>query len=175
LRDRLPFDEAVEHVLARGVAASRRECEEIWADLPQRPSRRNETDADLEEIAAAPAPDGVVADEQRDRAERTGAALSNALDTLDAADRLIIRLRFQDGFTVARIAQLVGHDQSALYRRIDKLLNRMRETLLASGVGAPDIGELLGNPIVDFPAFLGSRPENQDLVRLTHQVTQKKQ
>ena len=170
LRDRLPFDEAVEHLLARRLAASRDECDEIWAALPQRPSRRNVLDGDLEGMAAPASPDGVVVSEQRERAARTSAVLTRALGTLDAADHLIIRLRFQDGFTVARIAQLVGHDQRALYRRIDQLLTRMRETLLANGVSAADIGELLGSAAVDFPASFGMRPGNQQSVRLTQQT-----
>jgi RNA polymerase sigma factor for flagellar operon FliA len=142
LRDRVPFGEAVEHLRARGLATSSEECDEIWAGLPQRPSRRHAPDDELEHMAAPDTPDGLVAGEQRDRAARASAALTSVLGTLDAADHLIIRLRFEDGFTVARIAQLVGHDQRALYRRIDHLLARIRETLLANGVSASDAGYL---------------------------------
>ena len=169
LRDRVPFDEAVELLRARGLAASRDECDEIWAGLPQRPSRRNASVDELEAMAAPATPDGVAVNEQRERAARTSAVLTRALGTLDAAERLIIRMRFQDGLTVARIAQLVGDDQRALYRRIDQLLARMREMLLANGVSAADIGELLGSAVVDFPGAFGMRPGNEQSVRLTQQ------
>jgi RNA polymerase sigma factor for flagellar operon FliA len=175
LRDRVPFDEAVEHLLARGLVSSRKECEEIWAGLPQRPSRRNAPDDDLEDLPAPAAPDSVVVNEQRERAAHTSALLNGALGDLDAADHLIIRLRFQDGFTVARIAQLIGHDQRALYRRIEHLLTRMRETLLAHGVSATDIGELLGSPVVDFPASFRLRPADQESVPLRQQMSHKQQ
>lgn len=152
LRDQLRFDEAVEHLRARGIVQSTEECAAVWAELPQRPGRRAASETELDEMAAPATPDPVAVDEGRERAERTGAALTEVLSTLDAADHLVIRLRFQDGFTVARIAQLIGQDQKALYRRIESLLTRMRQAMLARGVSASEIADLLGSPLVDFPA-----------------------
>lgn len=158
LRDHLPFDAAVEHLRARGLARSTAECAAVWAGLPQRPGRRAASETELDDMAAAADLDPVAVDEGRARAARTGAALTEVLATLDAADHLVIRLRFQDGFTVARIAQLIGQDQKALYRRIESLLTRMRQALLARGVSASEIGDLLGSPLVDFPASFGVEP-----------------
>ena len=152
LRDQLRFDEAVEQLRARGVVQSTEECAAVWAELPQRPGRRAASDVELDHMPAPATPDPVAVHEGRDRAERTGAALTEVLSTLDAADHLVIRLRFQDGFTVARIAQLIGQDQKALYRRIESLLTRMRQAMLARGVSASEIADLLGSPLVDFPA-----------------------
>ena len=160
LRDRVPFEEAVEHLRSRGVAESREQCDAIWAELPRRPGRRPESEA---ELAHAPAPadlDPVAMDDQRVRAARAGAALTEAIAGLDATDHLIIRLRFQDGMTVSRIAQLIGQDQKALYRRIEQVLNRMRQALLARGVSAAEITDLLGSATVDFPAAFARRAGN---------------
>lgn len=173
LRDRVPFEEAVEHLRARGLARSSDECAAVWAELPQRPTRRPASETELENVPAPIALDSLAVDEGRGRAERTGTALAEVLSTLDAADHLVIRLRFQDGFTVARIAQLIGQDQKALYRRIEHLLTRMRQALVARGVSASEIAELLGSPVVDFPAAFTARPGNQESVRLRQQMPPK--
>lgn len=153
LRDRVPFDEAVEHLFSRGVAGSREECAAIWTELPQRPSRRTTPDEVLEDRPAPAEPDAVTVDEQNESASRAAAALTGAIATLDAADHLILRLRFEDGFTVARIAQVIGHDQRALYRRFDQVMAQLKAALLAHGVSASDIVELLGSPNVDFSSY----------------------
>ena len=57
---------------------------------------------------------------------------------------------------MARIAQLMDHDQKALYRRIDRLLAGLREALAAAGVLAADVSDLLGSAVVEFPAAFQS-------------------
>jgi RNA polymerase sigma factor for flagellar operon FliA len=157
LRDHAPFEEAVETLLSRGIAQSRTECDAAWAALPQRPYRRQAGEQELESAAAPASTDPVVLDEQQARANRTSAALADVLTTLDAADLLVIRLRFQEGFTVARIAQLVGKDQKVLYRHIEQILNRLRQALLRRGVSASEVIDLLGSPMVDFPSLLAGK------------------
>ncbi len=162
LRDRTPLGEAVEHVVSRGIAESREACEAIWASLPQRPSRRIASEEELEHAPASPEQDPVTTDEQNDSAVRAAAALTRAIATLDAADHLILRLRFEDGFTVARIAQVVNHDQRALYRRFEQVMAKLKAALLAHGVSASDIAELLASPSVDFSAYFRFRPGNPE-------------
>ena len=162
LRDQLTFEEAVQQLVGQRAADSAAECERVWAELPQRPMRRPAADINLEMSAAPTTLDDMTIDDQQRRASLASAALHDVLSTLDAADHVILRLRFQDGFTVARIAQVVGQEQKALYRRIESVLNRMRQALLAKGVSASDIGDLLGSPVVDFPAAFaasGGKPE----------------
>lgn len=161
LRDHLDFEQAMEMLVARGVAHSRDECAIEWAELPQRPARRAATEAALEHLPAPPTGDGLEMDDQRARAGRASAALVTSIPTLSPHDQLIIKLRYQDGFSVARIAQLLGEDQKPLYRRIDQMLGRLRETMVAAGVSAEDVRDLLGNPVVEFsPAFGVSRAGN---------------
>ena len=69
------------------------------------------------------------------RALELSAALEAAIARLDVSDRLLIRLRFQDGLTVPTIARMVraaspGH----VYRRLDHVLALLRETLRQAGV-----------------------------------------
>ena len=163
LRDRLGFDEAAETLVSRGTALSREECDRVWGELPRRPGRQRAAEGELEEVPAAlPARDPIAVAEQHASAGRASAALADAIPGLSPQEQLIIRLRFQDGFTVARIATLLGLEQKPLYRRIDQILARLRSTMTAAGVTADEVRELLGNPVVElgavFPAGEAGKP-----------------
>jgi RNA polymerase sigma factor for flagellar operon FliA len=71
--------------------------------------------------------------------------LNKALASLPAQDRLIIKMRFDDGFSVAEIAKAMTLEQKPLYRRIEKLLIELRRTLEASGVSAGQIREAIAD------------------------------
>ncbi|MFN0182149.1 MAG: RNA polymerase sigma factor [Gemmatimonadales bacterium] len=63
------------------------------------------------------------------------AHLTRALGTLTPADRLILKLRFEDGHSVPQVARLVGEGSSfAMYRRIDRILGQVRQRLQLAGV-----------------------------------------
>jgi DNA-directed RNA polymerase specialized sigma subunit len=47
---------------------------------------------------------------------------SGALAELGSQDRLILKMRFQDGFQVSRISRLLGLDQKELYRRLERTM-----------------------------------------------------
>jgi len=106
------------------------------ARLPARTGRTFVGDEALETRAAP--------DERADRAlenreaaavaERAAGALAQALQSLPAQDRLILKLRFADGQRVVEIARLLRVDQKALYRRIERLLLQLRECLERASV-----------------------------------------
>jgi RNA polymerase sigma factor for flagellar operon FliA len=154
LRDRLEFDEAAATLVSKGIALSRDECDRLWGALPRRPGRHLAAEGALQELPAAlPARDPIAVQEQHASAGRASAALAEAIPGLTPQEQLIIRLRFQDGITVARIATLLGVEQKPLYRRIDQILARLRATLTAAGVTADEVRELLGNPVVELGAI----------------------
>jgi RNA polymerase sigma factor (sigma-70 family) len=139
-RDGHTFEEACELLAAKyGVTLSRAELEGIAARLPIRHRRRFESDEALVGVPSdEPGPDEIAMKrEQRLAAARVSAALAKALATLDADDRLILRLQCQDGLTVAEIARRLMLDQHALYRRFDRLLKRLREMLQSGGINSP--------------------------------------
>jgi RNA polymerase sigma factor for flagellar operon FliA len=72
-------------------------------------------------------------------------ALAKALESLPAQDRIIIKMRFDDGFSVAEIAKAMTLEQKPLYRRIEKLLIDLRRALEASGVSAAQIREAIAD------------------------------
>jgi RNA polymerase sigma factor (sigma-70 family) len=153
LRDQIEFDQAANILISKGTATSREECDRVWGELPRRPARQRAGEQVLETI---PSPvlsrDPIAVDEERASAHRASSALADALPGLTPQEQLIIRLRFQDGFTVARIAQLIGEEQKPLYRRIDQILGRLRTTLSEAGVTAEEVRDLLGNPVVELGA-----------------------
>jgi RNA polymerase sigma factor (sigma-70 family) len=69
------------------------------------------------------------------RAAELHDALDRAIGTFEPRDRLILRLRFEDGESVPAIARVlrapsVGH----VYRRLEALLAELRGKLVAAGV-----------------------------------------
>lgn len=167
-RDRLPFDAAIEVLQTRGVAATREELEAIAVRLAPRQSRRAVTVDALEEVAAPGGhADGAVVDaEMRAAGARAGKALARAIAALPAQDQVILRLRFQEGLMVARIATMIGEEAKPLYRRFERLLATLREAMEAGGVSGAEVAELFGHAAVELPAVFTSSPEAaQDEVR----------
>ena len=139
-RDGHSFEEAcVLLAVQHGVTLSRAELEAIAARLPIRHRRRFESDEALVGMPSAePGPDEIAMErEQCLAAARVSAALEAALATLDPDDRLILRLQCEDGLTVAEIARRLTLDQHALYRRIQRVLQRLRELLQVAGINSP--------------------------------------
>lgn len=154
-RDGIEYEQAVATLVSKGTALTSEECDRIWAELPRRGQRKRAGEDTLEHMPSpAVAPDPIDAEEERASAHRARVALSDAIPGLSAQEQLIIRLRFQDGFTVARIAQLIGEEQKPLYRRIEQILTRLRATMTAAGITADEVRDLLGNPVVELgPVF----------------------
>lgn len=64
--------------------------------------------------------------------------LARALDKLSTTDRLILRFRFEDELSVPEIARLLGESSPfTLYRRLEKILGRMRGFLEVAGITEP--------------------------------------
>jgi RNA polymerase sigma factor for flagellar operon FliA len=145
-RDGLSLDEAVEVLRTNErVAAPPAELRELAARLPRRVHRRIEGD---EALAKLSVPDAIEQRALRSEGEARARSLREALQAaraeLPAEDALILRLRFQDDFTVARIAQTLGLQAKPLYRRIGRLLQDLRARLEARGFTSGDLYEALG-------------------------------
>jgi RNA polymerase sigma factor (sigma-70 family) len=76
--------------------------------------------------------------EEECRRRELRVALERALSELSPGERLLLRLRFEDGASVPEIARLMKEGSPfAMYRQLDKLLARLRRSLHASGVEDP--------------------------------------
>jgi RNA polymerase sigma factor (sigma-70 family) len=127
-------DEASLIVLAARIHARVTVREEPMDDLPHLPDPDPAADAVVRraELGAAGA--------------RIAAALRTAVAALDAGDRLILRLRYREGFQVAEIARTLGGGQKSFYRRFERLQQSLRRALEESGLLAEENRELLDHP-----------------------------
>ncbi len=143
LRDGMEYAQAARLLVSKGAAASEAECEATWAQLKKRAQR---SFVDIEEIQEPSGEDSDPVQEQQDR-ERVHAvrgALRAARAALPAGDQLILKLRLESGFTVARIATLQGVDQKALYRRFEQVYRDLRMAMTAAGVSEEDVQVCFG-------------------------------
>ncbi len=146
-RDGVAFDVAVRILGSRnGEELDQRALARLAATFPERTRPRVDAnpDAVLRAVGTQSAEERVVADEQSQHESALLAALDGSLDTLDDEDRVILKLRFWEGLTVADISRALHLEQRPLYRRVNGLLARLRTTLEGAGVTGSDVGEMLG-------------------------------
>lgn len=151
VRDGLSVAEAVERLrMEQGVSLSPDEVAQLAAAFPRRQERRLVSDSELLEIAV----DGQVAsrleEAERERIEeRLRGLLIPLLQSLPAEDRLILKLCFFDGFSMAAIAPILGRPQRELYMVRDRCLRKLRRSLDAGGLGSKQVREVFGHLCFD--------------------------
>ncbi len=147
-RDRFNFDEAIEILRTRYlVTATLEEVLEVAAAIRPRTTRRFESEAVLSRLEATERGDQRVVDGERVALQaRMREALSVALATLEPEDRLILKLRFADGFTIRAIAATLDLDQRRIYARVQRVLDQVREQIMKEGLRSEEILDLLGWP-----------------------------
>jgi RNA polymerase sigma factor (sigma-70 family) len=151
-RNRMTAAEAIETLrTSHGVTESAAALDALLIQLPQRMPRRFLSEESLDDVAApgTESGDSVGSSENAAAARRTGAALTAALRELAAQDRLLIRLRFFDGLTVAQISRAMRIEQKPLYRRLQNLLAQLGHALRAQGVEPSSVRTFLGAADVD--------------------------
>lgn len=150
-RDGMSFSEAVNLLTTGGGGATTAELEAIYARLPVRQPRPVLVRKDVPpEVASAGSADGRVLDgERQSSARRLAECIDRFIGEQTPEDRMILRLRFWQGFKAAGIADAVGLDQKKVYKRLAKLLGMLRSVLETAGFGSAEIGDLLahGEPI----------------------------
>lgn len=137
VRDGLTVDEAIETVRTNHqVAATRNELLELAARVASRQKRQFVSEEVLENLVdrRADSEATVRAIETEALAARAQQALERVTAQLAHQDRVILRMRFEDGFSVADIARALHLDQKSLYRRLDGLMGRLRRDLEALGI-----------------------------------------
>ena len=58
---------------------------------------------------------------------------------------MIIRLHFAESVTISNISRLLRLPQRPLYRRLQSLLQTFRNELIAAGIDASDVAEMIGS------------------------------
>jgi RNA polymerase sigma factor (sigma-70 family) len=161
-RDGLGFEQACEHLRTNdGIRATDADLAALFVRLPVRTRRAMVSDDTLEALPdrTNPADDGLLSTERQAAVRRILDALTGAVQALGDQDRVILRLRFQDGLGVADIARALHLDQKPLYRRFDALLHQLRAALEAAGIDRLEASEIVNRKDVDISlALLGGPP-----------------
>jgi len=147
-RDGQSFDEACATLSRNGKhKVDRAELRRILNELPHRIPRRVDDGASVDDLPApASADDGVLDSERHQRLEAAKEALNRALGELDPEDRLIMRMHYFEGLSVANVARGLGIEQKPLYPRLRKLLERLAVRLKADGIGVEYVDWLNSPP-----------------------------
>jgi len=144
-KQRRTIGEAVPLLQAIDKSITREEVEQLATQLPQRTPRPREVELADENIVSSDRADTAAVDaELRGMSQRAGALLRETMSAWPADDRLLVRLRFESSLTMADAARLLNVPQRPLYRKLESLLARLRETLIAAGIDAATAHELLG-------------------------------
>ncbi|HEY0143836.1 MAG TPA: sigma-70 family RNA polymerase sigma factor [Thermoanaerobaculia bacterium] len=146
--ERRPFDEAAAIVMERHPGTTVAQLRETAAALPERAPKPRlvEMGEDAEErFAGSTSADERVMDRDRDaRAMSASRAVSDAMASMTVEDRVILRMRFTNGASIAVIARALGIEQRPLYRRVETLLARLKHALAAAGLDASSVVDLIG-------------------------------
>jgi RNA polymerase sigma factor (sigma-70 family) len=149
-RNGVPLQHAGEMLRTAGLTTfSDLQLSELLGRMPtRRPLRPVEVDAEkLMHLATLNSADSALArreiDEHREQCRRIVEA---AINSLSVEDRLIVRLRFWEGLSVADIARGLKIQQKPLYRRLDRLLSELRRALTTAGLRPANLEDLLDEP-----------------------------
>jgi len=124
---------------------TRAEIEALYLRLPVRQPRAVlVTDSSVPEMAAESAADDGVMHQQRECTARAVAtAMDGAMQSMDAEDQIILKMRFWHAAKVPDIATALHIDQKKLYKRIDRMIATLREAVERAGVSRAEVGDLL--------------------------------
>jgi RNA polymerase sigma factor (sigma-70 family) len=152
-RDGRTIDEMMPVLIRRWPELARAEVESVVRRLPSRTPRLRAVDLDSAgdtlAFLGACDDDPTFASERSALARRVAIIVRSTLRDLEEHDRLIFRLRFEGGLSVADVSRVLRIEQKPLYRRLQRALMRLRKRLEAAGVSAADAEELLTSRSID--------------------------
>lgn len=151
VKEGIPFEQAAE-ILRRnhGVTLSVAELAALGARLYLERTQRPAGEDEIGDVAdPRRADDAVRLAERRAAAIRACQALEAALQQLDEHDRLIVKMCYLDGHSVAAVARRLEIDQKPLYPRLTRLKEQLRGQLESQGITREMVCDLIGEPEVE--------------------------
>ena len=156
VRDGRSFEEAMPLVLAIDPSLDRTSMQQLAARLPQRGPRPRLVpllEAQDRLLSSEQTDAGALRADARRTSESAARVVRETLAILPIEDRMLVRFRFAAELSIADTARLLGVPQRPLYRRLEALLNQLRQSLERAGVRAALIGEAAsdtGSEVFDF-------------------------
>lgn len=144
LRDGMSRDEAVLTVINTDeLTESREELMDMLAKLRLLPRSTTVRIDDQIDVPSMPEPgDSLVTDEGLSRLEQIFDATRDEVERLGATDKIIIKMKYFDGFTGKQIAETLGETEQWVFRRIYKVMDKIRARLEARGIEWSEVCEL---------------------------------
>lgn len=122
------------------------ELARLFGQLPERAPLRPE----IQEPETGPEPRGDSRADERVREAEAGSrraeimrALETAMEQLSPEERMIVKLHYAEGHTLADVARTLRLEQKPLYRRVPRLRARLLELLESAGFHQDDVRGLL--------------------------------
>lgn len=148
-RDGYTLEQAGEQLRTTGrTTLSDTELARLLHQLPVRPPLRPVEVPPETVLDGVPGPgdtdEGVIDGETEALRRRVTDALDRAMARLAPEDRMIVRMHFQEGHTLADVARALNLKQKPLYRRVARLLETLRAYLRDEGVQGGDVNDVLG-------------------------------
>ncbi|HEY6136963.1 MAG TPA: sigma-70 family RNA polymerase sigma factor [Thermoanaerobaculia bacterium] len=146
-RDGRSLDEAIPIVQSVEPGLTHDEVAAMAGRLPPRAPRPVAVAVDPDLLPAQESAEtrAMAAETQRISA-RASDVVRRTLAAMPLEDRVILRLRFGRGMTVADVARMMQTEQRPLYRRIEASLRRLRTALAEAGIDGATAAELIGSP-----------------------------
>jgi RNA polymerase sigma factor (sigma-70 family) len=146
-RDGLTWREAATSIRSGGeVRLTDAQFAALFAQLPKRRSKRArevlvaDTDG-LPKRSSTTSPADVLL--SKEELALALAALGRALAELTGVERAMLRLKYWEDQTIVQIADTLQLDVKPLYRRFDRMYNRLRKQLIRLGVSADQIQSII--------------------------------
>jgi RNA polymerase sigma factor (sigma-70 family) len=150
VRDGKTIDQALPALQRRWPALTRDKVVAMLEALPRRHARPRFVaieDAASNTCTTSDTADQAAFESDRRAVSRDIATIVRAVvKEFDDFDRLILRLRFDAGMSVADISRSLSIEQKPLYRRIQRALGALRKRLEAAGVTQSDIVDIVTSP-----------------------------
>lgn len=160
-REGRTLDEVIP-IVATAFDLDNSRVEEMARRLP--PRRPRPRDVDVEQIDYEKGLPGDVVesaafeDERKKVATRAREIIRGALANVSEDDRVILRLRFFGGMSVADIARSLHLEQKLLYRRIERHLHAIRDALDEAGIRGDELDSVIAHMPDDFADAVRNAP-----------------
>lgn len=122
------------------------QAEAMLAEIPERRARPRAVDAAAVEeqlVSSDDAEERVVSAAIRDDSARASEAMRTALAGLPLQERMLVRFRFGSNLAISEIARVMHVEQRPLYRLLERVLRKLRDSLGAAGIDGRTAADLL--------------------------------
>lgn len=147
VRDGIAVEDAIPVLRRDWPDLTEQRVREIAARLPKRFLRPRAVELAKADDVASPCRVSETSFEtdRANLAEEVGAVVREAFEEYSEDDRLLLRLHFHSGTSIADVARMLVVEQKPLYRRLRRLLADLRTRLKRRSIDASDLDDIIGH------------------------------